>query len=463
MIRVFRLFVPAGTFILPISELVLLVFCYALASFVILEVDPTVFLLYGGGLAQVLPVVLTILFGLHFFDLPGDLAARSRMALVLGIAQAIGLAFIVEAFLSFAGSEWILPRWMMIYGSAFSLVCLTGWRLAYGGIASRVLGIQRVLFVGRSPAIRGIAEHLHSHPEAGFTNLGYADDSHPPGQLLDGAPVLGPLYEVRRIAEQTRPDHIVVGLTQQRDALPAQSLLDLKYSRVPVKEAAAIYEALRGRVCAGELRPAQLIFSGQLGPRPELVMLQSIYSVTLAFLVTVLTLPLMLLTAVALKLASRGPVLCRQTCVGLSGRTFVLERFRTTHADAAARTGAPRATQDDSRSTPVGRWVRRLRLDALPQWFSVLRGEVNIVGPPPERPEFVKVLSQRIPYYHLRHCVKPGLTGWAQLNCPSGETIEDSAVRLEYDLYYIKHLSLALDAVIILRTLRTMLRSRGAR
>jgi len=320
-----------------------------------------------------------------------------------------------------------------------------------------------VLFVGRSPAIRGIAEHLHSHPEAGFTNLGYADDSHPPGQLLDGAPVLGPLYEVRRIAEQTRPDHIVVGLTQQRDALPAQSLLDLKYSRVPVKEAAAIYEALRGRVCAGELRPAQLIFSGQLGPRPELVMLQSIYSVTLAFLVTVLTLPLMLLTAVALKLASRGPVLCRQTCVGLSGRTFVLERFRTTHADAAARTGAPRATQDDSRSTPVGRWVRRLRLDALPQWFSVLRGEVNIVGPPPERPEFVKVLSQRIPYYHLRHCVKPGLTGWAQLNCPSGETIEDSAVRLEYDLYYIKHLSLALDAVIILRTLRTMLRSRGAR
>jgi sugar transferase (PEP-CTERM system associated) len=462
MIQLFRVFVPTTIFILLVSEFLLLSFCYILAAFLVLEVDPTVFLLYDGGLARILPVVLTVLFGLHFFDLYSDMAKRTHMALLLEIGQAIGLAFIVEALLSYGNRNWILPRWLMIYGSGLSLVCLALWRVLYGAIALRVFGTQRVLFVGRSPAIEEIAEYLQGHPEAGITNLGYVENDHAPGEELNGAPVLGSLDRVREIALATKPDRIVVGLAERRARLPVQDLLDLKFSGMPIEEGTSLYEVLRGRVCGREVRPSHLIFSSSLGPRRELVMLQSAYSVAIALVATLVTLPLVLLTALAVKLTSRGPVLYRQTRVGAQGKPFVLYKFRSMYADAEARTGAVWATKDDPRITPLGRWLRLLRLDELPQLFNVLRGEMSIVGPRPERPEFVQVLAEQIPYYRQRHCVKPGITGWAQVNYKYGESVEDSAIKLEYDLYYIKHLSPALDAYIIFHTLKTMLRSRGA-
>ncbi len=462
MIQLFRVFVPTTIFILLVSEFLLLSFCYILAAFLVLEVDPTVFLLYDGGLARILPVVLTVLFGMHFFDLYSDIAKRTHMALLLEIGQAIGLAFIVEALLSYGNRNWILPRWLMIYGSGLSLVCLALWRVLYGAIALRVFGTQRVLFVGRSPAIEEIAEYLQGHPEAGITNLGYVENDHAPGEELNGAPVLGSLDRVREIALATKPDRIVVGLAERRARLPVQDLLDLKFSGMPIEEGTSLYEVLRGRVCGREVRPSHLIFSSSLGPRRELVMLQSAYSVAIALVATLVTLPLVLLTALAVKLTSRGPVLYRQTRVGAQGKPFVLYKFRSMYADAEARTGAVWATKDDPRITPLGRWLRLLRLDELPQLFNVLRGEMSIVGPRPERPEFVQVLAEQIPYYRQRHCVKPGITGWAQVNYKYGESVEDSAIKLEYDLYYIKHLSPALDAYIIFHTLKTMLRSRGA-
>lgn len=460
--RVFRVFVPTTVFILLVSEFLLLTFCYVLAAYLVLEVDPSVFLVYDGGLARILPVVLTILFGLHFFDLYADVRARSRTALVLEIGQAIGLAFIVQAILSYGSRNWILPRWLMIYGSALSVVCLAGWRVLYGAIAARVFGTQRVLFVGRSPVIEEIAAYMEDHPELGLTNLGYADDTCAPGHMIEGAPVLGPLSQLRQITAQAKPDRVVVGMTERRARLPVGDLLELKFSGILIEEATSTYETLCGRVCTKGLRPSQLVFSDELGPRRELVALQSVYATAIAVITTILALPVMLLAAVAIKLTSRGPVLYRQTRVGLGGTTFVLYKFRSMYADAEAGTGAVWATKDDPRVTPLGHWLRKLRLDELPQLFNVLRGEMSIVGPRPERPEFVAVLAEKIPYYHQRHCVKPGITGWAQVNYKYGETVEDSIAKLEYDLYYIKRLSPALDAYILFHTLKTMLRFRGA-
>jgi len=462
MVRVFRVFVPTTIFTLLVSELLLLTFCYVLAAFLALEVDPTVFLLYDGGLPRILPVVLTILFGLHFFDLYSEVGVRSRVAVALEIGQAIGLAFIAEAFLSYANRNWMLPRGLMLYGSALSLACLTLWRTVYIAIAVRMFGHQRVLFLGWSTAIQEIAAHLESHPEVGITNLGYVDGGHPPGEVLCGAPVLGPLDQVRRIAGQIKPDRIVVGVTERRGRLPVQDLLELKFSGIHVEEAATTYEVLRGRVSIKELRLSQLVFSGEWGPRRELVILQSLYSAVIALAATLVTLPVMLLTAVAVKLTSRGPILYRQQRVGLRGRAFVIYKFRSMYADAEARTGAVWAAKDDPRITPVGRWLRKLRLDELPQLLNVLRGEMSIVGPRPERPEFVRILAEQIPFYHQRHCVKPGITGWAQVNYRYGDTVEDAAIKLEYDLYYIKHLSPALDAFVLFHTVKTMLRFRGA-
>jgi exopolysaccharide biosynthesis polyprenyl glycosylphosphotransferase len=217
-----------------------------------------------------------------------------------------------------------------------------------------------------------------------------------------------------------------------------------------------------GRVWTKELRPAQLVFSGELGPRPGNVLLQWIYSTAIAAASLLVLWPIMAIVAALVKLTSPGPVLYRQVRVGMDGALFTVYKFRSMYANAEARTGAVWAAKDDPRITPLGKWLRLLRLDELPQLFNVLKGEMSIVGPRPERPEFVQSLSEKIPFYRQRHAVKPGITGWAQINHKYADTIEDSITKLEYDLYYIKNISPSLDAYIIFHTLKTMIASRGA-
>ncbi len=462
MIRLFRVSVPTSIVVLLLSEVVLLTSCYILAAYLLLEVDPSVFLFYDGGLLRILTVVAAILFGLHFLDLYAEIRTVSNVALTLEIGQAIGFAFLVEALLSYVDRNLILPRLIMILGSAGGLVSLSAWRILYGLVFLRAFRGERVLFVGTNAVVDEIAEHLSTRPELGFANLGYVDDGVEPGELRNGAKVLGPLSDFRRIAMETRPDRIVVGMSERRGRMPVQDLLDLRFSGVLIEDAGTSYETACGRICTKELRPAQLIFSGEMGPRRTSVLLQSLYSPALALVGTIVALPVMLAAAIAVKLSSRGPALFRQTRVGLNGKVFTLYKFRSMYVDAEARTGAVWATKNDPRVTGVGRWLRKLRIDELPQLWNVLRGEMSMVGPRPERPEFVKVLAEKIPYYRQRHCVKPGITGWAQINHKYGDTIEDTVTKLEYDLYYIKHLSVALDVYIIFHTLKTMLRLRGA-
>jgi len=170
----------------------------------------------------------------------------------------------------------------------------------------------------------------------------------------------------------------------------------------------------------------------------------------------------MVLTALAVKLTSPGPALYRQVRVGLSGEPFTLYKFRSMRVDAEAETGAVWAIKDDPRVTSVGRIIRMIRFDELPQIFNVLKGEMSMVGPRPERPEFVKALTEKIPYYRQRHCIRPGITGWAQINYKYGDTLEDTVTKLEFDLYYIKNMTLSLDFYIIFHTVKAMLQSRGA-
>jgi len=217
-----------------------------------------------------------------------------------------------------------------------------------------------------------------------------------------------------------------------------------------------------GRVSTRDLRPSQLIFSTELGPRQSSMALQTFYSLIISVIGIVVTLPVMLMVALIVRFTSPGPVLFRQRRVGLNGAVFTLYKFRSMRADSEAKTGAVWAKKDDPRVTPVGRWLRKLRLDELPQLFNVLRGEMSIVGPRPERPEFVAVLQEKIPYYRQRHCVKPGISGWAQINHKYGDTVEDAMIKLEYDLYYIKNMAVSLDVYIMFHTAKTMLLARGA-
>lgn len=462
MIRLFRVFVPASAVALLLSEVILITFCFLLATYVVLEVDPTVFLLYDNGLTRILLVVGSILLGLHFQDLYSRYKVTSRVMLAQQLCLVMGLAFLAQALISYLNADLRLPIRIMVGGGFLTIVTIFSWRILYSAFVARVVGAQRILFVGNSPLLEDIQAHIAEHPELGLVSAGCIDDRLPDEEPRCHGKLLGPLKLLREIVNAVKPDRIIVGMKERRQKMPVEDLLELRLAGYFIEEAATAYENICGRISVAELRPAQLIFSGELGPRTKSVLFQTIFNLTFALVGTVLSLPLMLISALAVKFSSPGPVLYRQKRVGQDGAVFTLYKFRSMYVDAEARTGAVWATKDDPRITPVGRILRKLRLDELPQFFNVLRGEMSIVGPRPERPEFVQALSEQIPYYRQRHCVKPGITGWAQINYKYGDSHEDTIRKLEYDLYYIKNMSQSLDSYIVFHTVKTMLLSRGA-
>ena len=464
MLRLFRVFVPTSVVALLFSEAILLFSCYVLSTFLLQDVDVGMFFLVDElGWLRIAFVVLCIMFGVYFHDLYTKFRIHSRLLLLQQLSLILGIAFFTQALLVYVKKPgWTLPKMVMFPGSGMALIVLPLWRILYEKVAVRALGRERILFLGESSLVKEISEHLGEHPELGFRVIGYLKNQ----AEADGGsltiPLLGELGDIEAIVKNFKPDRIVVGMSERRQRLPVDELLKLRFSGIHIEDALTTYETTFGRICTRELRPSQLIFSAELGPRPKSVFIQSMYSLAFAVVGTLLTLPLMLLTAALVKLSSPGPVLFKQNRIGLNGAPFIVFKFRSMYADAEARTGAVWASKDDPRVTPIGKWLRRLRLDELPQFFNVLRGEMSIVGPRPERPEFVELLLKSIPYYPQRLCVKPGITGWAQINHKYGDSVEDTITKLEYDLYYIKNLAPALDAYIMFQTLKTMLLSRGA-
>jgi sugar transferase (PEP-CTERM system associated) len=462
MMRLFPVFVPARVVGLLVSEILLIFGSFILASYFVFPVDPADYLLYDGGLVNIALVLASILLGLYLQDLYSDIRVHSKVVLLQQLCLAIGVAFLIEGFIAYLDKNLRMPARMMAWGSFLTMASIFAWRSFYNAYLLQVAGRERLLFVGGSSVLLDIARHIQEHPEAGLMVAGYVDDVHPLETELPGGKILGTLGSLREIVTATHPDRIVVGMFERRQRVPVTDLLELRLSGHMIEEAATVYERVCGRVCIKELRPSQLIYSGELGPRRQMLVFQDLFNVSVAAVGVVVSLPLMLLTALAVKLSSPGPVLYRQIRVGRDGAQFTLYKFRSMYVDAEAETGAVWASPGDPRVTWAGRVIRRLRLDELPQLFNVLRGEMSIVGPRPERPEFVQALSEQIPYYRQRNCVRPGITGWAQINYKYGDTLEDTITKLEYDLFYIKNLSFRLDTYVIFHTLKAMLLSRGA-
>lgn len=461
MIRLFRVFVPVGSLALLTSEILLIMSAFILATYLVMEVAPTIFLLYDGGLVRILLVLASILLGLHFHDLYSKIYVRSRVVLAQQLCLVMGIAFIVQGLVSYMNADLRVPIRIMVIGSALSVMAIFSWRVFFSAYVLRMVAQERLLLVGESPLLEDIGKHIEEHPEMGLQVVGYIT-RRSVTEVLPGGKVLGSMPALREIIEATHPERIVVGMTERRMCMPVGELLDLRFAGHIIEEAASTYEKVCSRVCLKELRPSQLIYSGELGPSRAGMFYQTLINLIVAAVGVVVATPVMLLTALAVRLSSAGPVLYRQTRVGMNGLPFTLYKFRSMRADAEAQTGAVWASKDDPRVTPVGRFLRKLRIDEIPQLFNVLKGEMSMVGPRPERPEFVQALAEKIPYYRQRHCVRPGITGWAQVNYKYGDTLEDTIRKLEYDLYYIKNLSPSLDGYIIFLTIKAMLLSRGS-
>jgi sugar transferase (PEP-CTERM system associated) len=458
MIRLFRVFIPKSIIGLVVSDFLLLYGCFLLPLYVFLP-EFEIYLLYEEGLTNISIAVLTVMLGLYFQDLYTEFRIRHRLLLVQQVVFVIGGVFLFQALLSYISPDNVTPRFVMLAGCTLVGILLPLWRVVYTTVIYKGFGVERVLFLGTDTVGIDIAERFNAKPELGFIGVGFISGDNTSGTVA-GLPVLGPASELEHIVAETKPNRITVSLAERRQSLPVMTLLDLRFAGIRIEEAGSMYETAFGRVTIRRLRPSQLIFSTELGPRPWSLRVQSMYSVLLGLAGFIVALPIIILVALAVKLTSPGPVLFSQKRVGLNGRPFTLYKFRSMVVDAEAKTGAVWATRDDPRVTSIGRFLRRSRLDELPQLINILRGEMSVVGPRPERPEFVATLSEQIPFYRQRHCVKPGLTGWAQINYKYGETIEDTITKLEYDLYYIKNLSPSLDAYILFHTVKVMLFSK---
>jgi len=421
--------------------------------------DPAFFLFAEGNYWKILVVTACIILTLYFQDLYQDLRITSRTLLVQQICLAVGSALLFMAFLGYLQPDFVFGRWPMVLGSVLVVLILPTYRVFFWRYIIGTLRSERVLMLGNSSILGEVIECLQNKPEFGYSIVGYLYEDEP---CQFPIPCLGQMSDIREVCAKYKPTRIVVGMAERRNRLPVHELLEIRFSGVMIEDAADTYEMAMRRVCSRKIQPSQLIFSALLGPRPQALAIQGAYSFLIGIFGLILFSPLMLITALSVKLSSKGPIFYRQRRVGINGRVFTVYKFRSMYADAEARTGAVWASKDDPRITPIGKWLRKLRLDELPQFWNVVRGDMVIVGPRPERPEFVDVLAQQIPYYRQRLAVKPGITGWAQINHKYGDTELDAMIKLEYDLYYIKHVAPALDFYIIFHTVKVMLLSRGA-
>lgn len=399
----------------------------------------------------------------YLFDLYDFVVMHDRRELVLRLIQALGLAWIALAFAFYAFPALMLGRSISLIALPLALGLGVAWRVTIHWFLGHPGIGEKILIVGSGQQAVEVAREVLNRPDAGYRIVGFVGtDSELLGKSLINPRVIGLTEQLDAIVKREGIDRIVVAMGERRGQLPTDRLLQLSLAgNVSIEEGASFYERVTGRVSLNMMRPSWLIFGGRGRQARLTAIARNVVHWVVALLGCLLCLPVILVTAILIKLDSRGPVFYKQERVGKNGRAFVLVKFRSMKVDAE-KSGPVWASKGDDRTTRVGRIIRKVRIDEIPQFWNILLGEMSFVGPRPERPHFVAQLAEEIPYYEQRHLIAPGLTGWAQIKYPYGASIEDARQKLQYDLFYIKNYSLLLDAVIMFETIKIILFGRGA-
>jgi sugar transferase (PEP-CTERM system associated) len=405
----------------------------------------------------------TAIFELSFYynDLYDLTVVHSRAELLMRVLRAAGTGAIALGLLSVVVPAISVGHGIFITSLWLLLVAIPLWRMAFDSLTRDRRLEQRVLIVGAGPIARLVARQIRAQHDFDYHIVGCVTESNDADTEDLGMPLLGTSADISLLVLRHQIDRVVVSLSDRRGHLPIQELLRTKLSGVRIEDAATTYERISGKILTDGLAPSWLIFSDGFQATRGTRAAKRLIDIVLAAIGLVLAAPLMLLTALAVWLDSPGPIFYRQVRVGENDRLFTLCKFRSMRSDAER--GKPVwAANNDDRVTRVGRFIRLTRLDELPQLLNVLRGDMSFVGPRPERPYFVQQLAAKIPFYAERHAVKPGVTGWAQVKYRYGASVEDAMEKLRYDLYYIKHLSIAFDLTIVIDTVKVILCARGA-
>jgi sugar transferase (PEP-CTERM system associated) len=455
LIRLFNVYYPVRSLILLAGEALIVWTSFLLGTVLQNREDSYLVLVDEHGWYKIIGVTIFVLLCSHWFDLydPARFDAKGelyfRLLLVPGLL-ALLLALIEHYFQNFS-----LGNGAFLLGLIILTLALLGWRTAYDWLVQQPYLRERIYVLGTGERAQRLVQGLRQRAELGIEVVGWTG-------TLEGVPtredVAAHLLDVSR----QRAHRVIVAMPDRRGTLPVRELLQLRLDGVKVEDATSWLEKMSGRIEVDNLYPSWLIYAEGFRFSAGFMLMRRVISVVVALTGLLLLLPIIPIVILAIKFDSPGPVVYKQQRVGRNNVNFFVFKFRTMRQDAEATTGAVWAGANDPRITRVGKFLRASRLDEIPQLWCVLRGDMAFVGPRPERPEFVEWLTKEIPYYPVRHVVRPGVTGWAQIRYKYGNTIEDAKEKLQYDLYYIKNISIGLDLLIMFQTVKTIILARGA-
>jgi sugar transferase (PEP-CTERM system associated) len=472
LIRFLHAYIPTRTLLLGISEACLISLALVASALARLGAGEAGFMLaYQYGILKILFVSVAFMTCMYYFDLYESPILSNRREAYVRLVQVLGVAYITLGFLYYLYPPVKLGRGIFNIGFLFVGLLLLLWRRLFSVVNSTPWLAERVVILGEGQLAESLLHEIESRPELGIRVEDRAhtigNEHNPRSPKRDEMPTtlsltsswegLATDYHSRGI------DRIVVAMEERRGKLPVDLLLSLKNRGVQIQDGNDAYESITGKVPIESIRLSWLLFSPGCCASRLFLFYKRTASLTISIIGLLLSLPLLPFIILAIKLSSPGQVLYRQSRVGLDGKVFSCYKFRTMQSDAEADSGPTWAQDDDPRITRVGKFFRKTRMDEIPQLWNVLRGDMSLVGPRPERPEFVNALNQTIPFYHLRHSVRPGITGWAQVLYRYGSSVEDAKEKLRYDLYYIKNLSAGLDLLIFFSTVKIILLGRGAK
>jgi sugar transferase (PEP-CTERM system associated) len=443
-----------------------LIYCaVALASFFLLGREMGIAARMEMIWLKILLVAIVTQISLHFNDLYEFKPSDSMIDLATRLIQSIGMTSVVLAIIYFLWPAAIIGKWIFFFSILFLLLFLVSWRLLYSLTIKKRLFAEKAVILGSGELAGDIIQEITNCRDISYNirSLVLHEKAKNSPIQFDGIPVRYGFDGLSDLAEAEQASSIIVVLDQKRGIMPYNELLNCKTKGISIIDGESFYERIAGKLLVEKINPSCLIFSDGFVKSKTSRATKRLVGLFMSTLMLVLFSPLMVLVAVAIKLDSPGPALFSQERVGENEAIFTLYKFRSMRADAEKESGPVWASEDDPRITRVGRIIRKLRIDELPQLWNVFKGDMSFVGPRPERPAFVNKLKKIIPYYNVRLSTKPGVTGWAQIKYAYGASEKDALEKLKYDLYYIKNMSTVMDLMVIFHTVKIVLLGRGAR
>lgn len=444
-------------------ETLVLISCVLGAYYVRVDESPFAYHKPHEIIPQAILIALVFQLCLHLNDIYVFHKIQSSKEYTVRLCQALVLATCLLCVLYFMAPSLMVGRGVFGLSLIISSVFLVLWHTVLRFYFWRRSPHINLLVLGSDNLAKEAVREVLRHPELGIKVVGFLDDN----PLMIGVSVVNPkvigtYQDLPNLVAKHKVDRIVVGMQDRRGKLPIRDLLKLKTRGIAIEDATTFYERIAGKIPIENLKPSWMVFNSGFAVSRRMLLQKHLFALAVSSVLLLLFFPIIILLMVLIKLDSKGPVFYKQERVGQDGKTFMLIKFRSMRENAEAETGPVWAKDQDHRVTRIGRFLRKTRLDELPQLYNVLRGDMSLVGPRPERPHFVQQLAECIPFYLLRHTIKPGVTGWAQINYGYANSLDHTVEKLQYDLFYIKNMSWVLDTLIIFETIKTVLVKKGS-